>query len=133
MKKLINEFDPEYPDQPVRCVEASNTIEESTKKIEESAKKYALREGFHDELYIEENAFIAGAKSLEAKAYWLYQFKQNNDLYIALKLKELYSENEVLSLLIQSTNIYLDFISAALEGEKVEKPDLFKWFEEIKK
>jgi len=95
--------------------------------IEESAKKYALREGFHDELYIEENAFIAGANSDAAREYWRLQFKQNNDLYLALKLKGMYSTDEVKSLIFENTNVYLDYIQAKLQGKSVEKPDLAKW------
>ena len=38
-------------------------------EIEEAAKKYALRDGYHDELYIDENSFRSGAFSEAAKKF----------------------------------------------------------------
>jgi hypothetical protein len=80
-----------------------------------------------------ESSFSAGALSLEAREYWLNQFKQNNDLYIALMLKQLYTEEEVFSLLIANTNILLDYINDKLEGKSAEKPNLVEWFKKNKK
>ena len=124
MKKLINEFDPEYPDQPVRYVDYEEAIE--------NAADARLCIGAINNNLIKDS-FIDGAKSLEAKEYWLNQFKQNNDLYIAMMLKAMYSEDEVKTLILANTNIYLDYIQALLEGKRIERPNLVKWLEEVLK
>lgn len=108
-------------------------------KIEEAAKAFCnftdTEEGEAWSNDYTELAFKLAefAKSETVKEYWIEQFKQNNKLFIALKLMGMYSEDEVKSLLIQNTNIYLDYIKGILEGKNVEKPDLLKWFDEIKK
>lgn len=68
--------------------------------------------------------FMVGAKSPAAKEYWLEQFRQNNELYIALKLKGIYSEEEVKKILLTYA---LDCIT--LDDHLITTD----WFESFKK
>lgn len=67
-------------------------------------------------------------KSDMAKEYWKEQFRQNNELYIALKLKGMYSEEEVEILTLKAMRDVLKFINGKL-------PDFNEdtWFEKNKK
>lgn len=109
------------------------------KNIEKASKEFSINTDFFDIENIDINKFpintdfVAGALSDAAKEYWQEQFRQNNDLYIALKLKGMYTEEEVWKLLMENSIILLDSIQAKLERKPSEKPDLLKWFENVKK
>lgn len=82
-------------------------MEDLQKKIAEAAIKYSHSErgkpldweylelSGHDLDGIMQKAFYVGANSHEAKEYWKNQFQQNNDLYLTLKLKEMFTKEDV--------------------------------------
>lgn len=63
-------------------------------------------------------SFIHGAKSEAAK-----EFHQQG----------MYSEEEVLKLLVDNLEVYLDWVDDGLRGKLCEKPKFSEWFEQNKK
>lgn len=85
--------------------------------IREAAKKYALRDGYHDELYVDEEAFTVGAISPEAKEY------HTEGLYTESEVEELSKLAFGLGIHLRSGDVNTGY----------NQHKFYEWFEKNKK
>ena len=94
------------------------------KKIEEAAKKYSLRLGYHDEAFEDEEAFTIGALSHEAKEYWqqgMYTYQDLKDAFETVQKQAYPSLSQDGSLQVDHSESFDEWFDSNKSGLKTQK------------